>query len=179
MSKGRRVSRELTVSSEAIEQRIYFVRDQEVMLDGDLAELYGVPTSRLNEQVTRNLDRFPGDFMFQLSREETLSLRSQNAILKKGRGQHRKYVPRAYTEHGILMLSSVLRNERAVQVNIAIMRAFVRLRGLAASHAGLTRKLSALEKKYDARFRVVFDAIRALMEIESKPRRRIGFNPDE
>ena len=162
-----------------MEQHIYFVRDQKVMLDRDLAELYGVPTRRLNEQVTRNRDRFPEDFMFQLSREEALSLRSQNAILKKRRGQHRKYVPRAFTEHGILMLSSVLRSERAVQVNIAIMRAFVRLRKLAVSHAALTRELSALEKKYDAQFRVVFDAIRALMEFESKPRRRIGFDPDE
>jgi hypothetical protein len=178
MSKKNKVSREITVASQVIEQRIYLVRDQKVMLDEDLAELYGVLTKRLNEQVTRNLDRFPDDFMFQLTREEALALRSQNATLKSRRGHHRKYVPRAFTEHGILMLSSVLRSERAVQVNIAIMRAFVRLRELATSHAELTRKLNALEAKYDAQFKVVFDAIRALMEADIKPRRRIGFKPN-
>ena len=135
MAKKSESSTEISIPNQLIERRIYLVRDQKVMLDEDLAELYDVPTSRLNEQVTRNLDRFPEDFMFQLSREEALSLRSQNAILKSGRGQHRKYVPRAFTEHGILMLSSVLRSERAVQVNIAIMRAFVRLRELATSRA--------------------------------------------
>ncbi len=142
-SKRKQGADSLTIASGNIDKRIHFIRGMKAMLDSDLAELYGVPTSRLNEQVTRNLDHFPEDFMFQLSREEALSLRSQNAILKSGRGQQRKYVPRAFTEHGILMLSSVLRSERAVQVNIAIMRAFVRLRELAASHAQL-RKLNAL-----------------------------------
>jgi hypothetical protein len=178
MAKKSNPPTEISIPNQLIERRIYLVRDQKVMLDEDLAELYAVPTSRLNEQVTRNLDRFPEDFMFQLSREEALSLRSQNAILKSGRGQHRKYAPRAFTEHGILMLSSVLRSERAVQVNIAIMRAFVRLRELATSHAELTRKLNALEEKYDVQFKVVFDAIRALMDADIKPRRRIGFKPE-
>jgi hypothetical protein len=169
----------ISVPNQLIERRIHRVRDQKVMLDEDLAELYRVPTSRLNEQVTRNLDRFPQDFMFRLTHEEALALRSQNAILKSGRGQHRKYLPRAFTEHGVLMLSSVLHSERAIQVNIAIMRAFVRLRELATSHAELTRKLNALEVKYDVQFKVVFDAIRALTEPYLKPRRRIGFKPDD
>ena len=115
------------VPHQRIAQRIYRIRAQKVMLDEDLAELYGVPTKRLNEQVTRNINRFPEDFMFRLTREEDQALRSQNATLK-GRGQHRKHHPPAFTKHGILMLSSVLRSEQAVQVNIAIMRAFVRLR---------------------------------------------------
>jgi hypothetical protein len=179
MAKKSSPSTEISIPNQLIERRIYLVRDQKVMLDEDLAELYGVPTKRLNEQVTRNLHRFPEDFMLQLTPDEALALRSQNATLKSGRGQHRKYVPRAFTEHGILMLSSVLRSERAVQVNIAIMRAFVRLRELATSHAELTRKLNALEAKYDVQFKVVFDAIRALMDADVKPRRRIGFKPDE
>lgn len=169
----------LMIPAESIVSRIYLIRGQKVMLDSDLAELYEVSTHRLNEQITRNLSRFPDDFVFRLTRAEADSLRSQNAILKLGRGQHRKYRPRAFTEHGILMLSSVLRSERAVQVNIAIMRAFVRLRQLAASHVELTRKLDALEEKYDTQFKVVFDAIRALMATDAKPRRRIGFKPIE
>ena len=166
----------LAIPPQLIEHRIYLVRSHKVMFDSDLAELYGVPTRRLNEQVSRNINRFPEDFMFQLSREEAQALRSQIAILKTGRGQHRKYLPRAFTEHGILMLSSVLRSERAVQVNIAIMRAFVRLRQMIASHEELAGKLSALEKKYDAQFKVVFDAIRELMEpLPEEPKRSIGF----
>jgi hypothetical protein len=179
MSKSCKPSADVSIPNQLIERHIYVVRYRKVMLDEDLAELYGVPTSRLNEQVTRNLDRFPEDFMFQLTHEEALALRSQNAILKSGRGQHRKYKPRAFTEHGILMLSSVLRSDRAVQVNIAIMRAFVRLRELTSRHAELTRKLNALEARYDAQFRAVFDAIRALMTADSKPRRRIGFKLDQ
>ena len=137
---------------ELIEGRIFSFRGQKVMIDSDLAELYEVPTHRLNEQVTRNLDRFPDDFMFQLSREETHSLRSQNAILK-GRGQHRKHLPRAFTEHGILMLSSVLRSERAVQVNIAIMRAFIRLRrtivkGSLRSHSRVYNASNQVDRAY-------------------------------
>ena len=120
MSK-KKVPSELLSPQERIAERIYFIRDQKVMLDEDLAELYGVAPKRLSEQVTRNIDRFPEDFMFRLSSEESGALRSQNATLK-GRGQHRKYYPRAFTEHGILMLSSVLRSEQAVQVNIAILR---------------------------------------------------------
>jgi hypothetical protein len=152
-----------------------------VLLDEDLAALYGVPAKRLNEQVKRNLERFPDDFMFQLSEGEAESLRSQNATLKRsGRGQHRKYLPYAFTEQGVAMLSSVLHSPRAVQVNIEIMRAFVRLRQMLQSNADLAKKLEALEKKYDAQFRVVFDAIRGLMAPPPvKPRRRIGFGREE
>lgn len=163
-----------------IEQRIYIVRGLKVMFDRDLAALYGVPTSRLNEQVTRNRDRFPEDFMFRLTLEEAkqvLVLRSQNAILK--RGQHIKYAPYAFTQEGVAMLSSVLRSHRAVRVNIAIMRAFVKLREVAATHKDLTRKLDALEKKYqrhDVQIKAIFDAIRKLIEGPApRPTRRIGF----
>ena len=146
------------------------------MLDSDLAELYGVPTRRLNEQVRRNCSRFPRDFMFQLTTEETTALRSQIATSKTGRGG-RRYAPLVFTEHGVAMLSSVLNSERAIQVNIAIMRAFVQLREMLATHKNLAKKLDALEKKYDAQFRVVFDAIRELMAPPPVPKRhRIGFS---
>jgi hypothetical protein len=144
------------------------------MLDADLAELYGVPTYRLNEAVKRNSTRFPDDFMFRLTAEEYISLISQIAISKSGRGGRRK-MPYAFTEQGVAMLSSVLNSERAIQVNIAIMRAFVQMRRMLVSHEDLARKVDALEKKYDSQFRVVFDAIRALMEPPKTPRRRIGF----
>ncbi|MCL5883910.1 MAG: ORF6N domain-containing protein [Deltaproteobacteria bacterium] len=145
------------------------------MLDADLAELYGVPTKAFNQAVQRNAKRFPEDFKFQLSRDEANSLRSQIVTLKTGRGQHRKYLPYAFTEQGVAMLSGVLSSPRAVQVNIAIMRAFVRMRRMLESNEELARKVEALEKKYDSRFRMVFDAIRALMEPPKTPRRRIGF----
>jgi hypothetical protein len=148
------------------------------MLDSDLSELYGVTTKRLNEQLRRNLARFPEDFMFQLTEPETQFLRSQIATSKKGRGG-RRYLPYAFTEQGVAMLSSVLGSERAVQVNIEIMRAFVRLRRMLASHADLARKLEALEKKYDAQFKVVFDAIRQLMAPPEPKRRPIGFRVEE
>jgi phage regulator Rha-like protein len=161
------------------------------MLDSDLAELYGVETKVLNQAVKRNIERFPEDFMFRLNTKEaealrchfgTLkegdSLRSQNVTLKTGRGQHRKYLPHAFTEQGVAMLSSVLRSERAVQVNIAIMRAFVKLRELLAGHKELARKLEEMEQKYDAQFKIVFDAIRELMKPPSGPQRRIGFHQE-
>ena len=144
------------------------------MLDADLAVLYGVSTKRLNEQVRRNLGRFPGDFMFQLTLEEVESLRSQFATSNKVRGG-RRYAPLVFTEQGIAMLSSVLNSERAIQVNIEIMRAFVRLRELIATHKDLARKLDALENKYDSQFRVVFDAIRQLMAPPEPKKRKIGF----
>ncbi len=166
---------DLAIPPERIEQRILLIRGQKVMLDEDLARLYGVPTRRLNEQVRRNLDRFPADFMFQLTPKETEVLRSQFATSKPERGG-RRYPPLAFTEQGVAMLSSVLRSPRAVQVNIAIMRAFVRLREILSSHRDLARKLESLEKKYDAQFRAVFDAIRQLMSAPVPPRRRIGFS---
>jgi ORF6N domain len=144
------------------------------MLDADLAELYGVETRALLQAVSRNQKRFPEDFMFQMSKEEYELLRSQIVISKKGRGG-RRYLPYVFTEQRVAMLSSVLRSERAVQVNIEIMRAFVRLRRMIASNEDLARKLAALEKKYDSQFRVVFEAIRELMAPPEPNKRKIGF----
>ncbi len=164
------------VSIRMIERRILFIRGEKVLLDSDLAELYGVTTGRPNEAVSRNRDRFPEDFMFQLNKTDTDSLRSQIAILKTGRGKHRKYLPYAFTEQGVAMLSSVLNSDRAIAVNIEIMRTFVKLRELLATHADLAEKLRELEAKYDKNFSVVFDAIRALMIPPEPKHRKIGFN---
>jgi hypothetical protein len=162
------------IPSELIEQKIYLIRGHKVMLDADLATLYGVSTGNLNLAVRRNPKRFPKDFMFQLGPEETQSLLLQNARAK-GRGG-RRTPPYAFTEQGVSMLSSVLNSERAIEVNIAIMRAFVRLRAMLATHADLARRLNDLEQKYDEQFRVVFEAIRELMAPEPlPPSRRIGF----
>jgi hypothetical protein len=136
-----------------ISKNIHFIRGQRVMLDSDLAELYEVPAKRLNEQVKRNSARFPADFMFQLNTEEYDFLRSQSATLKRGRGKHRKFLPFAFTEQGVAMLSSVLNSKRSVQVNIEIMRAFIQLRGLMAGNTELKKKLFDLEKKYDVQFK--------------------------
>ena len=160
------------VPSEKIEKRIFFLRGQKVMLDADLASLYGVETGALKRAVKRNRERFPEDFMFQLTFQEVGILRCQNGISSWG-GQ--RFLPYAFTEQGVAMLSSVLKSKRAVQVNIEIMRAFVKLRELIASHKDLARKLEELEKKYDAQFKVVFDAIRELMTPLPPPPRRIGF----
>ena len=168
------------VPLEVVKSRIYLLRGQKVLLDSDLAELYGVETRRLNEQVHRNLKRFPDDFMFQLNDQEFTGLMSQFATSKSGRGGRRK-LPYAFTEQGIAMLSSVLHTERAVQVNIAIMRAFVQMRELALSNRELARKLDELEKKHaehDRQFVVVFDAIRQLMTPAEKKGRKIGFGQD-
>jgi len=162
---------------ERIGNAIRLVRGQKVLLDNDLAQLYGVETRVLNQAVKRNTERFPEDFMFQLSADEAaawLRSRSQFVILK--RGENLKYRPYAFTEQGVAMLSGVLHSPRAVAVNLEIMRAFVRLRRILASHAGLARKLESLEKKYDARFQVVFNAIRQLMSPPAKPKREIGFH---
>jgi len=149
------------------------------MVDADLAELYEIPVKILNQAVKRNRSRFPEDFMFQLTAEESDSLRSHFVTLNTGRGRHRKYLPFAFTEQGVAMLSSVLRSKRAVQVNVEIMRAFVRLRQILASNTELARKLAALERKYDAQFKVVFDAIRELMAPPTPKRRKIGFLVEE
>jgi hypothetical protein len=160
-----------------IDSKIFNIRGHRVMLDSDLAELYGVTTFNLNKAVKRNMGRFPKDFMFQLTEEEAASLRFQIGMSKpKGRGG-RRYLPYAFTEQGVAMLSSVLRSKRAVQVNIAIMRVFVRLREMIASHKDLTRRLNDLERKYDTKFKIVFDAIRELMA-PAKPKLRIGFRRD-
>lgn len=164
------------VPVERIEKTILVLRGVKVMLDSDLSKLYGVQTRVLNQAVRRNKSRFPADFMFQLNQKEAIALRSQFVILKSGRGQHRKYRPYAFTEQGVAMLSSVLNSDRAVHVNIEIMRAFVRLREMIASNKDFTRRLDELEKKYDRQFKIVFDAIRELMTPPATPRRRIGFH---
>ena len=164
------------IPSERIERRIYLIRGEKVMLDSDLAELYGVPTKRLNEQVRRNLRRFPKDFMFQLSSAESANLRSQFATSSSDWGG-RRYTPSVFTELGVAMLSSVLNSERAISVNIVIMRTFVRLRRLLASNQDLARKLGELDKKCSRRFRLVFEALEELMAPSEDPRPKIGFQP--
>ena len=159
---------------ERIERAILLIRGEKVMLDSDLAELYGVDTKRLNEQVRRNLNRFPRDFMFRLTPAEYENLRSQIATSSSHGG--RRYLPYAFTEHGALMLANVLNSERAAQTSVQVVRAFVRLRQMLASNAELSRKLEALEKKYDSQFKVVFDAIRGLMSSSETRRREIGFH---
>ena len=168
----------------AIQSRILLVRERQVMLDADLAELYGVETRRLVEQVKRNINRFPEDFMFQLTREEAAALRSQSAI-SKGRGG-RRYAPYVFTEQGVAMLSGVLRSRTAVEVNIAIMRAFVELRRAATSYAAIEKRLTELEDeskqrlgKHDQQLAEVFEALRQLISPPPRPKRRIGFGPPE
>ena len=164
---------------ETIERKILLIREEKVMLDSDLAELYQVQVKVLNQAVKRNMERFPADFMFQLTTEESELLRSQIVTLKIGRGTHRKYLPYAFTEQGVAMLSSVLNSERAIRVNIEIMRSFVNLRRMLSSNAELARKLATLEKKYDIQFKSVFDAIRQLMTPPVRPKRRIGFHSEK
>lgn len=159
-----------------LESKILMIRGHKAMLDRDLAVLNGIEAKRLNEQVKRNLKRFPPDFMLQLTKEEWRGLlRSQFATLKKGRGLHVKYLPYVFTENGVAMLSSVLNSERAIEVNIQIMRTFTRIRELLSTHADLRRKLEAMEKKYDYQFKVVFDAIKGLISAPDKDIKRIGF----
>lgn len=158
-----------------VERKILLLRGERVLLDADLARLYGVETGQLVRAVKRNSDRFPEDFMFQLTAEEHTILRDQFGISRWG---GRRYAPYAFTEQGVAMLSSVLRSKRAVAVNVEIMRTFVRLRALLVDHEDLARKLAALEKKYDGQFRIVFDALRVLMTPPSAPRRQIGFRKE-
>jgi hypothetical protein len=158
-----------------VDRSILVLRGQRVMLDETLADLYGVPVKVLNQAVKRNAARFPEDFMFQVTAEEAAALRSQIVTSKPAGRGGRRYEPFAFTEQGVAMLSSVLRSERAVQVNIEIMRAFVRMRRVLAEHAELATKLTQLERKYDGQFRVVFDALRELMAPPATPRGRIGF----
>ena len=163
------------IPDEALERRICVVRGHKVMLDHQLASLYEVTTARLNEQVKRNMTRFPEDFAFQVDENELEILMSQNAISRaSGHGGRRK-LPWAFTEHGILMLSSVLRSDRAVQVNIAIMLTFVRMREAMAGHKDLAHRIDEIEQKYDARFKAVFDAIRSLMQPPPAAKRPIGY----
>jgi phage regulator Rha-like protein len=165
----------LAVVPAHVERKILLLRSERVMLDEDLAALYGVETRSLVRAVKRNIARFPEDFMFQLTSEEVANLRSQTGISSSSHGG-RRYAPYAFTEHGVTMLAAVLQSPRAVQVSIEVVRAFVRLRAMLAGNVELARKLATLEKKYDAQFKVVFDAIRELMAPASKSRRRIGFS---
>jgi len=181
MSTRKAAGRQL-VPVEVIERRILLMRGQKVMLDAHLGQLYQVNTSALNKAVKRNLDRFPADFMFQLADDEFNSLRFHFGMSNSGRGG-RRYLPYVFTEQGVAMLSSVLKSKRAIAVNIAIMRAFVRLRQILAAHKELAERLAAMEKKYDHRFKVVFDALRQLMAPpppvppppSAPPKRPIGF----
>jgi len=162
---------------EAIAGKILFIREQKVMLDKDLASLYGIKTGDLNKAVTRNVDRFPDDFMFRLTKEEFKNLKFHFGTSSWG-GTRKP--PRVFTEHGILMLSSVLNSKKAIEVNIAIMRTFVKLRQMMASHADLARKIKEMEKKYDEQFQIVFEAIQQLIEPpEEEKKGRIGFNVKE
>ncbi len=163
------------IPQEVIENKILLVRGKRVMLDKDLAILYGVTTGNLNKAVQRNIDRFPDDFMLQLTDEEF-----KNLIFHFGTsswGGVRK-LPYAFTENGVAMLSSVLNSKRAIDVNIQIMRTFTRLREMLLSHKDLQRKIEVMEKQYDQQFKVIFDAIKQLLEPEKKPRKRIGFLAD-
>jgi len=170
------------IPSEVIAQRIVLIRGQKVMLDSDLAELYGVTTKRLNEQVKRNIERFPADFMFQLTDKEAEILRSQFATLKAGRGQHRKYLPYVFTEHGAIMAATVLNSQRAVEMSVFVVRAFVQLREMLSSHKELAAKVYALEQKigsHDEAIAALFEAIKQLMTPPEKKRRGIGFTAEQ
>jgi len=164
------------VAPHVIEEKILLLRGRKVMLDSDLAKLYGVETFNLNKAVKRNIDRFPGDFMFQLTKEETSALTFQFGISNQAGRGGRRYLPFVFTEQGVAMLSSVLNSKRAIQVNVEIMRAFAKLREVILSHKELKTKIDEMEKKYDENFRVVFEALRELLEPPAKPKKEIGFH---
>jgi hypothetical protein len=160
------------VPIEVIERKIYLIRGHKVILDVDLAELYGVTTKAFNQAVQRNIHRFPADFMFQLTTDETLAMRSQSVTASR---RNIRYLPYAFTEHGIIMAASVLNSQRAIDASVYVVRAFVKLREMIASHKDLAKRLDELEKKYDMQFKVVFDAIRQLMTAPTPKEKKIGF----
>ena len=170
-----------SASDHSIMDRIHIIRGERVMLDRDLSELYGVQTKELIQAVKRNIDRFPEDFMFQLTKEEAYSLRSQIVTLKSGsstRGKHSKYLPFTFTEQGVAMLSSVLRSKRAVQVNIQIIRVYTKMRKFLSTHKDILLKLEQLERKtstHDEKIELIFDYIKQLVQEKNEPRKRIGF----
>jgi hypothetical protein len=171
----------LPIPIELIERRIYLIRGHKVMMDADLAELYQVPTKVLNQAVRRNRDRFPADFMLELTSEEASALRSQFVTLEKGRGRYSKYAPHAFTEHGVAMLSSVLNSKRAVQMNILIIRAFVKLREVLSTHKDLARKMEDLERRqneHGVKIDAVYNVVKKLIAKPEKPMRPIGFRTD-
>jgi hypothetical protein len=159
-----------------ITNKIYLIRNKKVMLDRDLSELYGVETKVLKQAVRRNIKRFPNDFMFELTKDEFENLRSQIVTSSWGGA---RYIPMAFTEQGVAMLSTVLKSDRAIQVNIQIMRAFTQLRQMLSTHKDLKRKIESMEKKYDQQFQVVFEAIKQLLTEEGKPKKKIGFTAKE
>lgn len=163
--------------TEVIEKRIYIFRGQKVMIDRDLAELYGVEIRILNQAVRRNIERFPNDFCFQLTREEWESLRSQMVILKTGRGG-KGFYPLVFTEPGIAMLSTVLNSKKAIVINIQIIRTFIQLRNLALNHSDLRHKIELLERQYDEKFKIVFDTLHRMLtdDTEKEP---IGFKTEK
>jgi hypothetical protein len=166
---------------EPVERRIYIIRGHRAMLDFDLASLYRVPAKVLNQAVKRNLDRFPEDFMFRLTNQEASSLRSQFVTLEKGRGRYPKYAPFAFTEHGVAMLSSVLRSKRAVQVNILIVRAFIRIREMLATHKALAARMERFEstqKRHASVINILAEEIQEMKRLPEPPKRRIGFRAD-
>jgi len=165
-----------TVLIERITSKIYLIRGQKVMLDRDLAELYEVETSQLKRSVRRNIERFPKDFMFDLTKDEWRDLRCQFGTSSWGGV---RYMPMAFTEQGVAMLSSVLKSKRAIRVNIQIMRAFTQLRQMLSTHKALKKKIETMENKYDQQFQVVFQAIKQLLEADAKPRKKIGFTVKE
>jgi hypothetical protein len=171
------------IPPEIIEQKIYLIRGHKVMLDSDLAELYQVATKVLNQAVRRNRDRFPEEFMFQLADEEAAALRSQFVTLEKGRGRYAKYRPYAFTEHGVAMLSSVLRSKRAVQMNILIIKAFIKLRDILATHKDLARAIEDIGRRQEEQgeqITAIIETINQLLLPEPVPeKRRIGFNPKD
>ena len=163
------------ISAESITSRIHFIRGMKVMIDRDLAELYGVETKRLKEQVRRNISRFPEDFMFVITNQELRNLRSQIATSSWG---GTRYIPMAFTEQGVAMLSSVLNSKRAIDVNIAIMRAFVKMREILATNKEFSKKLKIIEDQlaeHDKQFQIVFEAIKQLLKDDEKPKQRLGF----
>ena len=173
---GRHFKMTTLVPIELIASKIYLIRGIKVMLDRDLAELYGVETKRLKEQVRRNIERFPEDFMFELTKDEIKNLRSQFATSSWGGA---RYLPMAFSEHGVLMLSSVLNSERAVQVNIQIMRTFTKLREALLDNKDLGRELEELKQLTEERFRIVFETLDQLLTVESKPKKKIGYTVKE
>jgi phage regulator Rha-like protein len=178
--KNKTVKAEI-ILTERIEKKIYLIRNQKVMLDNDLAELYGVETKILNKAVSRNSERFPKDFIFQITKEEWENLRFQFGTSKKSRGG-RRYLPYAFTEQGVAMLSSVLKSKRAIQVNIQIMRAFVKLREILSTHKELAQKLKELELKidsHDQQIQAIFDVINQLITPSEPPKRKMGFTINE
>ena len=170
------LGRERLLPAKHISQKIYFLRGTRVMLDSDLAQLYGVTTKNLNKAVKRNMNRFASDFMFRLRNDESKILRFQSGTSTRTAHGGRRYLPFVFTEQGVAMLSSVLRSERAVQVNIAIMRAFLQIRAMLATHEDLRRKIDEMEKRYDSQFHAVFATLRQMLETPIPAKRQIGFH---